>query len=146
MDSVNLPRDDNHSLDTFCNDFTLSKNVTMFVIKNDTRFVSTDETTDCSQYQDLLLNASPYLFPFILEYSLIATGVYAIMSSKISIGKYHDVIANINHIVEHYLNRYNPSWATISSDQSVENGVKVAQQMTSPTISTTNQTNFMQLP
>ena len=59
------------------------------------------------------------------------------MSSKISIGKYHDVIANINHVVEHYLNRYNPSWATIGGDQSVEHGVKVAQQTTSPTMAVT---------
>ena len=41
------------------------------------------EPVDCHEATELILEASPYLFPFVLEYSLIATGIFTIMYSEI---------------------------------------------------------------
>ena len=56
------------------------------------------EEEDCSKYRQHMTNASPYLFPFVMEYSLIATGTMALMSSEVSGTHKPDVIANIKQV------------------------------------------------
>jgi len=44
-----------------------------------------DELTgDCKKFDELIEATSPYLFPFVLEYSLIAMGTLAIMYSTVN--------------------------------------------------------------
>ena len=40
-------------------------------------------TGDCKKFDELIEATSPYLFPFVLEYSLIAMGTLAIMYSAV---------------------------------------------------------------
>ena len=40
-------------------------------------------TGDCQKFDKLIEATSPYLFPFVLEYSLIAMGTLAIMYSAV---------------------------------------------------------------
>ena len=41
-------------------------------------------TGDCKKFDKLIEATSPFLFPFVLEYSLIAMGTLAIMYSAVS--------------------------------------------------------------
>jgi len=46
---------------------------------------ASDELTgDCKKFDELIEATSPYLFPFVLEYSLIAMGTLAIMYSTVN--------------------------------------------------------------
>lgn len=44
--------------------------------------------SNCSIERELLTAFSPYLFPFVLEYSLIAVGIFAIMGSNLGKSSY----------------------------------------------------------
>ena len=55
---------------------------------------------NCSQERELLDLSSPYLFPFVLEYSLIATGIFAIMASELRHSNYYSLMHNIPHVMK----------------------------------------------
>ena len=52
----------------------------------------------CTKYLNMHNDAAVYLFPFVLEYSLLATGDLAIMLEKLGHDEKPDVMANIKQI------------------------------------------------
>jgi len=55
---------------------------------------------DCAMYSGILKSAAPYLFPFVLEYSLIAIGSVAIMYSAIAESEHNGAIRMIQNWIQ----------------------------------------------
>ena len=53
---------------------------------------------DCISYREVLNTVTPYLFPFILEYSLLAVGIMAVMNSEINSKTSPNLLLNIRQV------------------------------------------------
>ncbi len=58
----------------------------------------------CGSYDSLLYTASPYLFPFVLEYSLIAVATMASLFGTVNIRITKDILDSVKKAIHQSMN------------------------------------------
>ena len=60
-----------------------------------------NDSTYCTVYNPLLPNATQYLFPFVMEYSLIAIAIYAGFYDSLNILIHTDLMKSLKRAIAH---------------------------------------------